>query len=217
MLEAKSFLSYLALAIVWAALLWFEHAWAASGFLVASTLAYVGFVGAALWAEDRSSWFTRRWGPEGGFRRFREPTAIIMNNYGVSLVILAVVTRGTMPTLVGDWLHWAVGGALIAIGYGIKTWARRTIGEGYYWVDFFVPPDHVEHSTEGPYRWFSNPMYTVGYAHAYGLAIALASWHALAAAFFMQGSILAFWWLIERAHYKEVYSSDLGMQQEAGA
>jgi protein-S-isoprenylcysteine O-methyltransferase Ste14 len=209
--------SYLLLASIWAALLWSGHQWAAVGFLIASTLAYVGFVGIALWAEDNANWFTRRWGSDEGFRRFRRPAAIIMNNYGVSLVLLAVVTRGSMPWRVDDWVYWAVGGVLASVGYGIKLWAKRTIGEGYYWIDFFAPPEDIEHSAEGPYRWFSNPMYTIGYAHAYGFAIAMQSLHALLAAAFMQLSILGLWWFIERAHYEQVYSVDLQIQQEPSA
>jgi protein-S-isoprenylcysteine O-methyltransferase Ste14 len=140
-----------------------------------------------------------------------------MANYGVSIVILAVVTRGSMPWTIGDWVYWTLGGALADVGYGIKRWARKTIGEGYYWIDFFVPPEDVEHSAEGPYHWFSNPMYTIGYAHAYGFAILMQSLHALLAAAFMQLSILAFWWIVERAHYKKVYASDLDLQQELSA
>lgn len=213
----KSLLSYVLLAVLWLALVWSGHQWAATGFLIASTLAYVGFVGVSLWAEDTANWFTNRWGPEEGFRRFREPTAVIMNNYGVSLVVLAVVTRGTLDLPVADWLFWSVGGLLVAVGYGIKHWARRTIGDGYYWIDFFAPPDELEHSAEGPYRWFSNPMYTIGYAHAYGVAIALGSLHALLAAGFMQLSILVFWWVVERAHYREVYATEIDMQGEPSA
>ncbi len=217
MLQPKSLISYAVLVVIWVGLLWFDHPWAATGFLIASTFAYVGFVGVALWAEDSSNWFSRRWGPEEGFRRFRQPTAIIMNNYGVSLLVLAIVTRNSLALPLDDWVFWSVGTALFVIGYGIKHWARQTIGEGYYWVDFFAPPEELEHSAEGPYRWFSNPMYTIGYAHAYGVAIALQSVHALLAAGFMQLSILAFWWFIERAHYREVYASEIDLQQEPSA
>ena len=211
-------LTYLLLASIWGTLVWFDLHWAASAFLVVSTLTYVGFVGGALWAQKTSEWFTQRWGTREGFRRFKQPTSVIMNNYGVSIVVLALITRNTIDVGLPQWVFWALGATLIAVGWGIKHWAHRTIGDGYYWYDFFAPDDDIEHAEEGPYRWFSNPMYTIGYAHAYGIAIALGSLHGLIAAGFMQFSILAFWWLIERSHYEELYEeAEMGMSPEANA
>ena len=50
----------------------------ALGYHVLSRLAYVLYVGSALRAQERSARFTRRWGPERGFKRFRRVAAFIM-------------------------------------------------------------------------------------------------------------------------------------------
>ena len=62
--------------------------------------------------------------------------------------------------------------------------------------------------TTGPYRWFRNPMYTVGYAHAYGFALAFLSWPGLLAALCDQVAILVFHLAVERPHVKAVYLAE---------
>lgn len=175
---------------------------AASLYFVASRLAYTVGVGAMLTRQRHDQAFTRRHGAEAGYRRFRRYAALLMNHDGAAFVALALVTMGTLDL---PWVSRAVqvgiGTALCMVGVGAKLWAVSTLGDaGYHWKDFFGP--HIEHELvrTGPYRWFRNPMYTVGYAQTYGLALIVGSGPALAASLFAQAAILAFNHIVERPH-----------------
>src|SRR5438552_16751911 len=68
---------------------------------LASRLAYVLYVGLALRRQERTGYFTRRYGPEEGFRRFRRAAAILMSSDAVSFVVLCDVSRQTLSI----WSH----------------------------------------------------------------------------------------------------------------
>jgi protein-S-isoprenylcysteine O-methyltransferase Ste14 len=173
-----------------------------------SRLAYVLYISIALKRQEDTACFSRRYGATEAFRRFRRTAAILMNNDAVSFVVLCFVSRGTLPLGVIDLPRAAVivtGAALLLVGLVIKLWAAATLGAGaYYWRDFFAPEGHVVTRSAGPYRFFKNPMYTVGYLPAYGLALVTGSLPALAAALFDHAAILAFHQLVERGHVARV-------------
>jgi protein-S-isoprenylcysteine O-methyltransferase Ste14 len=111
----------------------------------------------------------------------------------------------------GAWdapLRIGIGLVLIVIGLGTKLWAARTLGDdAYYWHNFFVRRDHVPPDPPGPYRYLSNPMYTVGYLHAYGFALLLGSLPGLGLALFDQAAILIFHRLVEQPHYRRLLTA----------
>lgn len=173
------------------------------GYFVASRLAYVLGVGTALLLQKRRQRFTRLLGVAGGFARFRTLAATIMNNDAVAFVVMCWFTRGTLPLPVVRWVAVALGLAGIACGIGIKLWARSGVGPtGYYWYDFFDPGAKAPAVPQGPYRYLNNPMYTVGYLHAYGFALLVASLPGLILAAFAQLAILGFFLVVERPHFK---------------
>lgn len=179
--------------------------WVALGYAIASRLGYVGYVGLALRREERSRFFTRRDGPEAGFRRFRRVASRVMTNDGVAFVAACVLGWGTLPLggAMERVLAAAAGVVLVAIGVGTKLWARATLGaEAYYWVNFFSDAPEVIPARTGPYRFLKNPMYTVGYLHTYGLALVTASVPGLIAALFDQAAILVFFRLVEKPHFE---------------
>lgn len=175
----------------------------ALGYHVASRLAYVVGVGVALTQQQRHRVFTRRNGPEAGFRRFRRVAATLMNNDAVSFVLLCVVTRQTLHLPVPGTVVVAGGVLLIVIGAITKIWAARCLGsKAYYWHNFFAVDDPVVPELSGPYRFLKDPMYTVGYLHAYGVALLCGSLPGLLAAGFDQAAILAFHLLVEKPHFE---------------
>ena len=179
------------------------------GYAVASRLAYVIWVGAALRRQDRNQFFTRTDGAETGFQRFRATATLIMRNDAVAIVLVCLLTRNTLDLGIPTALRWLVAAILVVIGLGTKAWAARTLGDNaYYWHNFFVPGEHVAPDPPGPYRYLDNPMYTVGYLHAYGLALALASTAGFAVVLFDQLAILAFHHLIEKPHYDRLVTPD---------
>ncbi len=181
-------------------------AWVAIAYHMVSRLAFISYVAFGLKAEAESQFFTRARGAEAGFQRFRRVASLVMNNDGVSFVLLCIVTRYTMPFKHPDVVALAAGIPLILLGVFFKLWAAATVGrKAYYWHDFFAPPAGGRPRVAGPYRFVKNPMYTFGYLQTYGLAVLTGSLPGLAASVFDQALILTFYWWVERPHYERMY------------
>jgi protein-S-isoprenylcysteine O-methyltransferase Ste14 len=173
--------------------------------LVIGRLLYVLYVGLSLAAEDRSRALSRRHGAEGAYARFRDISGWTMLTDSLAITVLCIVTRGTLPEVAPRWAVVTAGVALVAIGMGIKWWAAASLEPGsYFWRNFFVPPVNPSKSARGPYRWVSNPMYTIGYAHAYGFALLMQSGPGLVAAAFAQGAVLVMHMMVERPHFRRL-------------
>jgi protein-S-isoprenylcysteine O-methyltransferase Ste14 len=169
---------------------------------LASRMAYVAWVGRALHQQDHGRRFTRDGGVEAGFLRFRRTASTLMNNDGVSFVVLVLLTRDTMTIDLPRWMVLLGGGLLVLAGAGIKLWAAASLGgRAYYWYNFFDPAAPVAPRAPGPYRFIRNPMYTLGYLQTYGLAIMFQSLPALIASGFDQIAVLIFNHVVERPHY----------------
>ncbi len=176
--------------------------WIALAYHLASRLAYVLYVGLTLHRQDRTAYLTRRHGAEEGFLRFRRVAAFVMANDAVSFGLLCLVSANTLTVGLPRGLEITVGAVLALVGVATKIWAAATLGDGYYWRNFFTPTDRVVPKAAGPYRWLKNPMYTVGYLPVYGLALATASAFGLVAALFDQCAILLFYHLVEKPHFE---------------
>ncbi len=174
----------------------------AIAYAVVSRLAYVGWVGHALRREDADQAFTRVAGIEAGYQRFRQRATVLMRNDAFGIVLVCVMTRSTLELAIPPAVTFIAAGLLIIVGLGSKVWAAKTLGDdAYYWRNFFDPQEHAPPNPPGPYRYMDNPMYTVGYLHAYGVALALGSTAGLAIALFDQVAILVFHFVVEKPHY----------------
>ncbi|MGH7530960.1 MAG: PEMT/PEM2 family methyltransferase [Gemmatimonadales bacterium] len=185
-------------------------AYAVIAYVLASRLAYVLFVGIALRRQERAAVFTRDAGVARGFRRFRRIAAAVMYNDAAAFILLCYVTRDTLAAPVPRSVAVGAGLALALIGLGIKLWAARTLGaDAYYWYNFFEPAPAGSRTpvSAGPYRFASNPMYTIGYLQTYGLALILASWPGLLAAVFAHAAILVFYVVVEKPHFERLHRS----------
>src|SRR3954468_12179664 len=182
---------------------------AAFAYAICSRLAYVLFVGIALRREDRAAHYTRTFGPVDGFRRFRRIAAFVMNNDAVAFIVLCVLTRNTLSLDVSPKITLISGAVLAIVGIGTKVWAARTLGgDAYYWRNFFDPSLASDGPVAtGPYRFVSNPMYTIGYLHTYGLALALRSLPGLIASAFAHIAILVFHLVVEKPHFERLHRS----------
>lgn len=167
-------------------------------YAILSRLAYVLFVGWTLRREEGA-------GPDA-FRRFRRRAAWVMNHDGFAFIVLCVMTRDTWTMPFAPALTLAAGAVLGLIGVGIKVWAARTLGaDAYYWRNFFEPDAAIGPVASGPYRFVSNPMYTIGYLQTYGLALMLRSFPGIIAAGFSQAAILVFYVIVERPHFRRLH------------
>jgi len=177
-------------------------------YAILSRMAYVLFVGGVLRREDRDGRYTKRYGRTEAFQRFRRTAAIIMNHDAFALVVLCVVTRGTWDLPVSATVSFTFGAVFVIIGLAIKLWAARTLGgNAYYWHNFFDPEGAVGPVSDGPYRFISSPMYTVGYLPTYGVALIFRSFPGFIAAGFAQAAILTFYFLVEKPHFERLHRS----------
>jgi protein-S-isoprenylcysteine O-methyltransferase Ste14 len=179
--------------------------WAVFAAHMAARLAYVGYVWVGLTRQQSDGWWTRRWGIEGGFARFRRGASLVMTIDALSFVVACLVGRGTLPAIGPRVAGVVIGVALVLLGVGTKLWAAVTLGDkAYYWYNFFTPAAPVARASAGPYRYLKNPMYTVGYLQTYGLALISGSLAGLIASVCDQAAILVFHWRVESAHFKRV-------------
>jgi protein-S-isoprenylcysteine O-methyltransferase Ste14 len=177
--------------------------WTAIAYFLVSRLTYVVGAGVALSRQHHHKYFSRRYGAELAFLRFRRIVSLIMYNDAVAFIAACLTTAGTLHLALSAPTRVGLGAVLVLVGVGTKLWAVRTLGRrSYYWYDFFVPTPIVPLNPPGPYRYLKNPMYTVGYLQAYGLALAVASLPGLLAAVFAQTSILVLHYLVERPHFE---------------
>lgn len=176
--------------------------WLALGYAAASRLAYVLYVGIALRRQERSQHFTRDAGQDEGFSRFRRRASTLMTNDAVGFLVACLAGWDTLPGGRPRSVMIVSGIFLVIVGIATKLWARATLGgDAYYWANFFVDTPAVTRVRAGPYRFIRNPMYTVGYLHAYGAALLAGSLPGLIAALFSQAAILAFHVLVEKPHF----------------
>jgi protein-S-isoprenylcysteine O-methyltransferase Ste14 len=177
-------------------------------YCIVSRLMYVLFAGIALRRQERNAAYTRVWGVEGGFRRFRRAVSVLMLNDVFAFGLLCVVTRDTLEVGVPRLALIALGIALVVVGIWVKVWAAKTLGgDAYYWYNFFAPPKAPHVVLAGPYRFLSNPMYTVGYLQAYGWALITGSVTGLWAAAFLHLTILVFYFVVEKPHFQRLNGS----------
>ena len=175
-------------------------------YAVLSRLTYVLVVGISLRREDRTGVYTRLHGRAEAFRRFRRTASIVMHHDAFAFVLLCLVTRNTWHPPLAWGLTLAAGAVLALIGLGTKLWAARTLGgDAYYWHNFFDPDEAIGPVSSGPYRFISNPMYTIGYLQTYGLALITRSLPGLIASAFAQAAILVFHRVVEKPHFQRLH------------
>jgi protein-S-isoprenylcysteine O-methyltransferase Ste14 len=203
-------LGYAAMAAVTFPLLWLNYVrpdfyWGAIAYVFVGRLIYVGYVGYSL-PRARPDPAEPDASVEKRYARFRIISWLTMHNDASAHITLAIVTRGTMPLGIPDWAVYTLGGVMILAGHGMKTWAAASIGDaGYFWRDAFFPPTDAVASVAGPYRFVRNPMYGIGYLHAYGLGVLFQSWYSLCGAAYAQIAIYVFLWLIEKPNFRRIY------------
>jgi protein-S-isoprenylcysteine O-methyltransferase Ste14 len=170
----------------------------------ACRLGYVLYVYLSLRSAERRSARPAA-AADADWRRFRARASWIMDADAATFAALCIVTLDTVDFPAPRWVPVAFGALLFALGLWVKAWSAQSLPEGeYFWRSIFVRAAPNGLSARGPYRWLSDPMYTIGYAHAYGLALALLSLHGFVAAVAAQALILALNRIAERRHVERL-------------
>jgi len=173
---------------------------------LAARLAYVLYTSFELRAQSLRLGLESREVAEARHAVFHRQALRLQNLDGIAFLSLCIATRSTLPSF-DEWepVFLAAGIALIVVGFGTKAWAVRCLGaSSYTWHDFFVPKEKFEPCRTGPYRFFKDPMYTLGYLQTYGIALVCDSWYGLAASLFAQASILIVNEVVEKPHFRRL-------------
>jgi protein-S-isoprenylcysteine O-methyltransferase Ste14 len=177
-------------------------------YFAVARLSYVLYVSVELRAQSLRLGLEPRATAEERHAVFHRRVLRLQNIDGIALLSLCVATRSTISWEGWEWAFIGIGALLIAVGAWTKAWAVRCLGlSSYTWHDFFVPKDRFEPCRTGPYRFFSDPMYTLGYLQTYGVALAFGSWYGLAASLFSQASILIVNEQVEKPHFRRLCSA----------
>lgn len=98
-----------------------------------------------------------------------------------------------------------IGWVCIVVATIINLWATHLIGiDTYFYKDLFVGRFLQEFSVTGPYRYFNNPMYGIGQASSYGLALIALSWEGILVSLLNQCTMYLFYVIIEKPHIKRI-------------
>jgi len=167
---------------------------------LAFRLAYYFYVGHALKAAQ----FNHAGSNEARYSewlKFKSRAAFILNADGVTLALVIAASLSTISASFDlTWLK-VTGALLVLVGIGVKTSAYRVIGlKGYYWYNFFCIEQEREYVAKGIYKYLKNPMYGLGYMHAFGFALMFLSFWGLVFALFDWIVVWAFYFVFERPH-----------------
>jgi len=168
-------------------------------------LGYVFYVSVSLRAQSQRLGLESRETAEARHQVFSRQVLRFQNVDGIAFVCLCIATWSTIPWRGWEWACITGGALLIGVGAGTKAWAVRCLGLGSYtWHDFFVPKENFVPCRTGPYRYLSDPMYTVGYLQTYGVALVCGSWHGLAGSLLAQASLLVVNEFVEKPHFRRL-------------
>jgi len=173
---------------------------AASIIHAAFRLAYFLYIGLTLKAQ-RSRGTLGNDDNYGDWLSFKKKASFILNVDGLTLAIVAVLSAGSLPIPASFTWNLVFGIPLICVGVAVKVAAYRVVGiKGYYWYNFFCSEGKREYVARGIYQYLDNPMYTLGYLHAFGFAIVFRSMWGLLFAGFDVLVLWAFHLCFERPH-----------------
>jgi len=140
------------------------------------------------------------------WERYQVMVGMSFLHIGLAFGALCALADPRWPLPLDAGIRVGLGLTLVVIGLGIKVWATAAVGiDTYYFKDLFTGRRSGPLVLRGPYRWSSNPMYGLGYLHAYGLAVLADSWLGLAAAALCQLGIYVFLIVVERPFLRRAY------------
>jgi protein-S-isoprenylcysteine O-methyltransferase Ste14 len=163
-----------------------------------------------------------KYGEDEAWNKYELVTSIMFFQRGLSFGLLTHASQWSLIDLVNDnvfllsiptietikTVSVGLGLLLVAIGFWVNTAATFVIGiDTYYYKDLFLKRAIVDFKVEGPYKYFSNPMYGIGQSSAYGAALMVGSIAGILATVLNQLVMYVFYYTIEKPHIKSIISA----------
>ncbi|KAI0244217.1 phosphatidylethanolamine N-methyltransferase, partial [Massospora cicadina] len=141
---------------------------------------------------------------------FRELVNLILANDFVCYIMFALSYFQARS----DWAWWenllrcVVAGLLIAFNVAVKLDAHRVVKDfAWYWGDFFFLVEQTL-TFDGVFELAPHPMYSLGYAGYYGVALLTASSTVFYVSLMVHAAQFIFLVLVENPHIEKTYPSD---------
>ncbi len=150
-------------------------------------------------------------GEKAGYDLYEFFTAMSFFHRSVSVVLLVEFTMWDGLPFLREYSTQLkfISYGCTAIGFIVNTWAFLLIKrETYFYLDMYYGRFLVDFKKEGPYRWFKNPMYSIGQLPGYGMALAVGSLPGLLLTFMNQMCCYLFYYIFELPHIKKVLSEN---------
>ncbi|KAF2845452.1 phosphatidylethanolamine N-methyltransferas-like protein [Plenodomus tracheiphilus IPT5] len=138
---------------------------------------------------------------------FRRVVDLILMSDFVSYCLFAIACFNRPQESWLLWaLRWTTGIALFLFNLWVKLDAHRVVGDyAWFWSDFWFLIDQ-NLTFDGVYELAPHPMYSVGYAGYYGIALMTASYKVLAISIIAHAAQFAFLILVENPHIEKTYN-----------
>jgi Phospholipid methyltransferase len=217
---------------------WFKELQSNYSFVLTYAIVWIiarhAYLYSSFGARGFSHWLIKKYGEEKGYGLYEVGTAFSFWYRSRSFAMLLALTSWqfwpglqaathyillTTPTFSLPILG-TLGGqltalavvcyTLAALGMVVNIWAFKLIGEGaYYYKDMFLGRFLVNFQATGPYKWFNNPMYSVGQVPSYAMAVMSGSVIGVVFSMANQVGAYVFYYVWEKPHIVRVLA---GMQ-----
>lgn len=159
------------------------------------------------------------YGEDKGWNIYEMLTSLMFFQRGLSFGLLTDVTQwsvldffgvylaqvGVTDILTVKYICTSLGVILVVIGFWINISATFVIGiDTYYYKDLFLKRPVVDFKAEGPYKYFSNPMYGIGQCSGYGAALMIGSLEGILATLLNQVMMYVFYFVVEKPHIQRI-------------
>lgn len=180
----------------------------ALAYMVGVWLVY--YVGHALvYVGGLHRWLRHKLGAERAYEIYSTVLGIVYFNIAWSQAPFLAALGGTLHLHMTGVQVFLASLVIFLATFPVKIWATLHLGiDGYYYRDMFLEERRSEGPiTSGPYAFFSDPMYSIGYCQVYAGAFYAQSFEGLVAGVLMHVSIYVFNLVIERPYVRRMYGS----------
>jgi len=158
-------------------------------------------------------------GEEIAWNKYELITSVMFFQRGLSFGLLTHASQWTLIEFVNEnflllnvptievikTVSLGLGLLLVAVGFWVNTAATFVIGiDTYYYKDLFLKRSIVDFKVEGPYKYFSNPMYGIGQCSAYGASLMVGSLAGILTTLLNQLMMYIFYYAIEKPHINSI-------------